>query len=317
MRRRNRVEKRCLINSLFTSAVLLTAGPAFSITLPVTSGLIVHMDGSDVTTDISGNVSSWNDQSGQNNHATQSDNTMQPTLESAVTPTGADVIRFDSQDDSTPEHLLIGANTADFDAAGVSWFVVFSAGSETNNRRLTSTAYGDIDPGATVADESQAWGSITDVSTSPTDSGNGYRSLGRPLSEGFNAASAGAGTPSELPENEFVVGSSYVDTATDEVFAMLTLADGSQFTDSNNNATLQLVDHEQTLIGAQSGDDLVIDSTGWTGDIAAFVIYNRALSSQEVSDVTEALRQAYVVPEPASLAVLGLGGLSLLARRKH
>ena len=278
----------------FAGVAVLSASGAHAVTLPVTSGLILHLDATDVTTDGSGNVTSWNDQSGLGNHATQSDGTMQPTVESAITPTGEGVIRFDSQDDATPEHLIVPSNPSDFDAAGMTWLVVFRADTVTNNRRMWTSAYFDVDPGVDFVIESQAVGSITDVSTAEDDSGLGFRALGRTNTGGFNAASAGGGTPSALNSTDFFVGSSYVDTSTDEVFSMLTAPDGTQYTDSNNGATLQLSEHIQTLIGAQTGDDLVIDSNGWAGDIAAMVMYNRVLNSTELADVTEALRLAYI-----------------------
>ena len=297
------------------AAALLVAGPAEAITPSITSGLIAHLDGDDVTTDGSGNVTSWNDQSVSGlNDATQGTLINQPTLVSAVTPTGADVIRFDSQADSTPEYLTIGTNTTDFDASELSWFVVFRPGAGTNNRRLTSSAYSDVDPGAGTVLESQAWGSITNISTSTTS--GGYRSLARTSTGGFNAASAGQGDPPVLNVTDFFVGSSSLDTATDTVTAMLTLPDGTSFSSSNTNATLQLGGHLQTLIGAQTGDDLVIDTNGWSGDLAVFLVYDRLLSGSEIATVTEELRQAYAVPEPATFGLILLGGLAMLKRRR-
>ncbi len=141
--------------------------------------------------------------------------------------------------------------------------------------------------------------------------------MARTSSEGFKAASAGGGTPRAFGAGEFVFGTSYLDTTTDEVFVMLTLADGTQFSDSNTDATLQLVGDLQTLIGAQTCDDLIIDSGGWSGDIAAFIVYNRTLSGSELADVTEALRQAYVIPEPASLALLLTCGIIPMLRHRQ
>ena len=279
------------------AAALLTAGTASGATLSITSGLILHLAPDDVTTDGSGNVTSWNDQSGLGNHATQSDTAMQPTLEAAVTSTGSSVLRFDSQGDADPEHLIIPSNGTDFDADAMSWFIVFRPDTTTNNRRLMTSAYLDVDPGANSTLSSQAWGTISDAPNAEDDASLGYRSLARTETGGFNAASAGGGTPGELNITDFFVGSSTLDTTTDTVTATLTLPDGTQFTDSNTGATLQLSGHLQTLIGAQSGNDLITDSNGWSGDIASIVIYNRLLDAGEVATVTEELRQAYSLVE--------------------
>ncbi|MFI4860664.1 MAG: PEP-CTERM sorting domain-containing protein, partial [Phycisphaerales bacterium JB063] len=51
---------------------------------------------------------------------------------------------------------------------------------------------------------------------------------------------------------------------------------------------------------------------GITGDIFGVGTYSRALTSQEIAD----LSAAYQVPEPGSLALLGLGGLMIARRRR-
>lgn len=49
-----------------------------------------------------------------------------------------------------------------------------------------------------------------------------------------------------------------------------------------------------------------------TGTIIGVAVYDSALSAQDVSDNFD----AYLVPEPGSLALLGLGGLAMLRRRR-
>jgi hypothetical protein len=49
--------------------------------------------------------------------------------------------------------------------------------------------------------------------------------------------------------------------------------------------------------------------------IAEVLLYDHALTNEQISDVTDYLATKYV-PEPATMIFLGLGGLAVLKRRK-
>ena len=55
----------------------------------------------------------------------------------------------------------------------------------------------------------------------------------------------------------------------------------------------------------------------FVGDMAEIIVYNRALTPTELSDVTYALEQTYGIPEPASAAILAAGGLMLASQRRR
>lgn len=52
------------------------------------------------------------------------------------------------------------------------------------------------------------------------------------------------------------------------------------------------------------------------GDIAEVIVFDRALSITERQEVTEYLIGKWAIPEPSSVALLGLGGVILLRRRQ-
>ena len=58
------------------------------------------------------------------------------------------------------------------------------------------------------------------------------------------------------------------------------------------------------------------DGRDFDGRIAEILLYNRALSPSEIRDVHSYLAAKYI-PEPASLALVGLGALALLRRRRR
>ena len=97
---------------------------------------------------------------------------------------------------------------------------------------------------------------------------------------------------------------------------MVTLPNGSQFSNSSYVATLQLSNQLQTQIGSQpSGTTSLSHGDSWAGELAALVIYNRVLTPLERAKVTEALRQVYTIPGPASLAFFAVGAIGLVAER--
>ncbi|MCC6683054.1 MAG: hypothetical protein IT445_19320 [Phycisphaeraceae bacterium] len=270
---------RQLATGLVLASCLFLLGQAQALTPSVTNGLITQLDGSDVTLDVGG-VASWNDQSGQANHALQVTEANRPTLLSSATPTGADALGFDG----AAQYIDIAANAADYDAAAVTWFVVFRPNASPDNRRMISGAYSDIDPSAGVVFQSQAWASITHLT------GTGYRTLTRTATGGFLAAGAGP-----LTDTDYHIGISVVDTDTDEFFARMVSGDGA-IVDSgiSTGADLQLVGHQLTRIGGQSAAGNLTVTSYWGGDIAAILIYNRRLTDNEITSVTSEMFGEYM-----------------------
>jgi hypothetical protein len=65
------------------------------------------------------------------------------------------------------------------------------------------------------------------------------------------------------------------------------------------------------VIGAEGGNPIYIWH-GYTGALADVAIYNYALSPAQITAHYNA-----AIPEPATIALLSLGGLALLKRRAH
>lgn len=79
---------------------------------------------------------------------------------------------------------------------------------------------------------------------------------------------------------------------------------------SNKNTQTPVVMQALGLGGYLNGNNQFADCS-----IAEVLLYDHALTTQEVADVTDYLQAKYV-PEPASMFLLGLGGLAVLKRRK-
>lgn len=98
--------------------------------LPITDGLIAHLDGDHVVLDPNGLVEQLVDQSGQGNHAYQNVKEKRPSLVSGGA-NGYNALKFDA-DDTNFKAMMIYPSS-DFETDRFTWFVVFRLSYATLN----------------------------------------------------------------------------------------------------------------------------------------------------------------------------------------
>ncbi|MCA9230727.1 MAG: PEP-CTERM sorting domain-containing protein [Planctomycetales bacterium] len=255
---------------------------------PVTTGLIASFDGANVTTSGS-DVTSWNDQSGSGNHATQSLSGSYPTLVAAATTTGTNAILFDGTDD----FLDIAPNPSDFDFTSMTWYVVRKADLNDNSRLLTGM-YNDIDS-LVFGDQysGQAWASLA-------GSSNRHRALVRDVSNTFFAADASSTNTDAF----FVTGGMWDgNSSTDNVTAILHESSSSRVVGTTSILdNPELSGHLRTRIGAGAtyNDIGAIEAPNspFSGMIAEILIYDRLLSPSEQTSVENYLLSKHIAAGP-------------------
>ncbi|OHB61199.1 MAG: hypothetical protein A2Y12_16190 [Planctomycetes bacterium GWF2_42_9] len=272
--------------------------------VPVTAGLVLQLDMSSVTTDGSGNVTSWNDLSGNGNNAVQATGSLQPVFVSSMTPTGASAIKFDGTDD----YLDIVPNST-FDGGSFTMFAVyavdaFDGGSGT--RRLINLGYADIDPGTPVKQITSTYSLIVGSGTT------GVRSTSRNV--GGTGIFAASGIPAGYATDTFYVAAATMDSVSTNATAYLIDSAGSVTSAFLAGATAVGSGNNVARIGAgTSGNTVTTPSVYLNGWVSEILIYNTVLTSDEIADVSEYLANKYI-PEPATISLLMLG-LGLFIRR--
>jgi hypothetical protein len=287
--------------------VLMVLCLASSVMAIPTTGLVLQLDMSDVTTTNVGGVdyvTSWNDQTAYDHHAVQADSAKQPILVSNITPEGKSAIKFDG----TTDYFDITGNT---DFVGGTWtmFVVYAADTITPTNlgtgKMINLGYDDIDPGTLVKKHTQAYVMIAGGYA-------GVRGTSRSATGGF--ITADSGTPEGYAEDTFYVAAATIDSASTNVTSYL--YDGATTmsataTGSNSVGIGNIV----ARIGAGTSSNTgILPGAYFNGWISEVLIYNTVLNSTEITSVNEYLNAKYI-PEPATISLLVMGVMGLLVRR--
>jgi hypothetical protein len=285
----NTFKKLFLVTTGMTSIVVLSGVTASSAAL-ITNQLVLRLDASaGVTTDGSNNVTAWSDLSSSFHDASQSVSANQPLLVNGVL-NGKPVVRFDGDNDYLD---LAGAvlSSQQFTIIGVVndtatdtiFREIFS--NWTPTRTIDSVFFGTVNQGPRRA-------RLTDDLGGATDAVNNQIGVG----------------DIQNPSQHFI-------------FTGLASADASVYQNqsllaSKGGAITTRDLGTPYLIGSQGGGEF------WQGDIAELLVYNKALSTQELQDTWGYLQDKYfptstsTTPEPSALLGLGALGLSVLLERK-
>ena len=289
-----------IVCALAGLAVGMTSTGAWAFSSPpVTSGLIVALDGSDVTTTGTA-VDSWNDQAagGGTNSASQS-GTRRPTLVTAGL-NGHNTIRFDGSND----FLEIGADS-DFDTDTFTWFMVFRTDilPVSGVQILLTNSYTDIGGAASFSSERNAWLSFVTSSEAGL-----FASLAREPG-GFSSSATHPSVASEF----FVL--SAVLRSNDSITQYLDGVTGT----TGTGASMTPTGHLRSMLGAQEHTSPGNYIRFLDGELAEVLIYNQDLGNSDRESVESYLGSKYgitVIPEPRTATLIGLG-LAFIAWRSR
>jgi fibronectin-binding autotransporter adhesin len=262
---------------LVLSTLSVTAGIHAQL---VTSGLITRLE-SDTLTLSGSNVTSWTDQSGSNNSATNS-LSLAPTYTALATPSGAPAVTFNG----SSQYLSIAGNSG-FDTTSRSVYVLFKAPTSQSNTRLLNSAYADVDPSATTTVSYNAW--------APTLNGTTFRGITRSATNTFVAATTPSAT---IGTTQFYIGGMMIDgTGAGTVSAVVVNEANTRTTVSATGATAVPTGNIYVRLGV-GNSSLTAESPAqyFGGQMAAVLIYNRVLNSTEQQQVESYLYQKYISP---------------------
>ena len=261
---------------------------------PVDSGLVLHLNSMNLITD-GEVVTEWTDVSGRGNHAPTYAHDPRPgplTLAEAATPSGQDAIRFDG----IGGYAEVPSNPEDFDGRAKTIIAVFRPEHLAGSDYIVNTAYEILDP--TVGSDEQGGGRTRNHwMRAFGDVGGHLRSSGRTADGGH----VGANTPDgSVRAGEFHIGINQW-RENGDIASIIRDVDNQRFEGVASGADAEPEGHVHTRLGAATafGDFEALGSGEFfEGEIAAFLIYNRELSSSELEDVESYLYDSYLGSGP-------------------
>ncbi len=255
-------------------------------TLTVTDGLQLWLQSNLGVQQNANGVTNWADQSGNGNNATQFNNLLQPQLVLNAFPnSGMPAVQFGIN--SGFGELL---NFSSFSQAPTSTvFILYSSVPNGNNQyMLTGSGGGGLMPQMAVNAD-----------------GNLYM---YPFAEG----PAAAGT--NIAVFAYAIDGTTPTANNSGYFANGTI---SIFGGSSTSVTpYEGPGGGVSLGGSWTGIGVINDPGYFNGDIAAVLIYGRALTPTETAAVDSYLNQTFFIPEPTTALLVGVGALLVWRRRR-
>ncbi|MEX0653863.1 MAG: LamG-like jellyroll fold domain-containing protein [Phycisphaeraceae bacterium] len=276
----------------------MALAPSLAQAAPVTTDLQLWLDASDV--DGLGGQSftdTWADKSGQGNDVTQANASLRPTYSSSG---GAN-------------------NQAYFDFGGSHYLdnVGFDPGISTGGFTVFTVINWD-GPNTEFGQRPLAWGNTDENPSVQLRMANGSDDPNN-LEWAMGGTGAGDATVGPFTPGFGSIDSdtSYLATVVRNSGSVTGYLDGAAGATVSSPTDLSTAANPVLKVGGLMGTDVV----NWHGQISEILIYDRTLSESELNQTGFYLAQKYgidttYVPEPASLALLGLGGLTLLLRRR-
>lgn len=291
---------RNFIAGMAVAGLSLAGGHAVMAT-PITSGLQIHLSADAGVTESGGAVSAWQSQAGNSLTVEQSDEALRPTYISNVAELGgAAAIEFSRTSENVGQFLAANLGAA-FDA---NESTVFFVGRSNSNRSAPYELRTADGTGQYLSRAGSSW----------TSSDGGM----------FVAHHSGDGTTSTrlqtlnmAMDTNYHIVATVVNKAAADIEIILDGTNMNIGVNASLSNTVLLDDISRVVVGARN------DGATWAFDglIAELIVYDRILSESEMNEVGYYLQEKYglagaYVPEPASLVLMGAGGLMLLRRRR-
>lgn len=287
---------RCIV----APALLMVAGSVCQAQLSVTNGLTFWVKGdAGIVTNASGKVTAWNDQSGNNANLLQSIDGLRPIVINDAW-NGKSFVRFDGSVNHTNDLTGTANSTIISNIITAAEFTVVSVW-----RFRNVTDNGEVG----VQNHDRIFGSSTDTASGIFGLILRTNGIGGYTASQYNRDSdVDIATVDGVLHNEPQLFSSWHTNS--EIF--LQQYGGSPVSAASGNTgfmtgALRLGDGPQSSRGPSAFD----------GDIAEVLIYRRALSTDERSQVESYLYQRWVIPEPSSAVFGGVAALMLWYIRRR
>ena len=266
---------------IFTAAAISLGGGSLCAAVPDfgDGSLKLWLEADSITGHTNGQaVSIWNDSSDNGNNAIAGAPSTTPIYDSTAM-NGKPVVRFDGIND-----LLDAGNGFPITGTGLTIFTVLRFNSSDGSQGILGNRGGGA--GYMLGEEG------------PPSFNDKFVFVG-----GTTQLTSAPGIPGSL------VGKKLVLEALKDGGTLTMFTNAVQFATSGGDGNLTDLGGD-VLIGANP------QQSSFNGDLAEVLIYNRALNAGERATVTEYFFAKYSIPEPSSVALLGLGSMMVLWRRR-